>query len=229
MNGPDRLFSRPVSRRSLVLPAIAAPLLWLEHGRAQVASPEASPAPAWTIEDLEAAGLTGSNSYRSPLYGYEVEWPESWQLATDTGMQPVRSTTSWGDPGRDDLFLVPVDPEVIARLAFSGRPDDGRTVGDMMDTPLPVNGGVRLLIRERRTQVTWVDLAFAEGTATPERLEVNQVIALNGGALLFIWLLAEPESSEVSFTTAQEILLHGDPLFTTVEWQDIADGLARWP
>jgi hypothetical protein len=221
------LLIRPVSRRTIVMSL--APLIGVQRLAAHEASPVSTPMPGWTDEELAAAGLTGPHSYRSPLYGYTVGWPDSWRLDTSPGPPPVQSNPEWGETGRDDLFLSPVDPAVEARLAFSSRPDDGRTVGDMTETPLPASGGVRLIIRERRTQVTWVDLAFAEGTSSAEQVQVNQVIALDDGALLFIWMLARPDTIEASFTTAQEIMVDGEPLFETVDWQDLADGLARWP
>ncbi len=229
MIATSHLLRRPVSRRTIVTSLAVLLLPGGDRLAAQEASPAASPMPSWTEEELAAAGLTGPNSYLSPLYGYPVEWPDSWQLDTNLGLPPVESNPSWGETGRDDLFLMPVDPAVAARLAFSSRPGDGRTVADMMETPLPANGGVRLLIRERRTQVTWVDLAFAEETSTVEQVQANQVIALDDGALLFIWMLAAPDTIEASFTTAQEITVGGDLLFETVDWQDLADGLARWP
>lgn len=230
MSVPDRMRGMTFTRRALAATLLAVPVFRPGWGEAQEASPQASPAGvAWTSEDLAGAGLTCPTSYRSPMYSYVVEWPDSWQLDASLGPPPVVSNPNWGETGRDDLFLAPADLDVKARLVFSSRPDDGRTIADMAGTPLPAAGGVRLLIRERRTQVTWVDLAFAEGTSSAERVEVNQVVALDGGALLFIWLLAGIDAIEAAFTTAQEITLDGEALFGTVDWGDIADGIARWP
>ncbi len=233
MNLAERSRSLSVNRRWLLV----APMIGViavrdgafAQGHALEPTPVASPVAArWTIADLEAAGLTGPNSYQSPLYGYTVEWPGSWTLDA-SGVLPVRSDPDWGETGRDDLFLVPADPAVEARLLFTSRPDDGVAIGDRLDAnPLPGTGGVRLLIRARPTQITWVDLLFEDMTTTVVSVTVNQVISLNGGADLFIAFTAGVEGVGVAFTTAQEILLHGEPLFNTVDWQDISDGLGRW-
>ncbi|HYI24249.1 MAG TPA: hypothetical protein VD767_02475 [Thermomicrobiales bacterium] len=229
MNPGNRLVPVVLSRRHLVAAPLALALARPNRAWAQVASPSASPeAVPWTDADLEAAGLTGPNSYLSPRYGYTVEWGDFWALDTTTGM-PVRSDPNAGETGQDDLFLAPMDTAIDATIAFSGRSDDGVAIAGRLDQdPLPDTGGVRLLIRERMTQVTWVDLHFEAMTVTVARVLVNQVTALNGGANLFISFDSVVDAIEASFTAAQEILIHGEPLFDTVDWQDIADGLARW-
>ena len=229
MNATRSLLNRPLSRRTFVTSLAAMPLIGFDRLAAQDATPAASPqAMPMRDADLAAAGLTGPNSYQSPLYGYTVEWGDFWIPDTSTGA-PVSSDPTVGETGQDDLFLAPVDTGIDAQLAFSSRSDDGVAIAARLDeNPLPDAGGVRLLIRERRTQVTWVDLHFEAETTTVARVVANQVMSLDDGADLFILFESAVDDIEAAFTAAQEVLLHGEPLFDTVDWQDIADGLARW-
>lgn len=85
-------------------------------GAAQVS---ATPDPAGEMEALASAGLVGPRSYRSPLFGYTVEWDDAWQLRDSIpGIPPVRTNPNWSPAGRDDLFLVAAPNRASAALSF---------------------------------------------------------------------------------------------------------------
>jgi hypothetical protein len=180
----------------------------------------------------EEAGITGFREYRSPHWGWGVEWDAGWDLDdeydppvhTDARTRHDRLHLAWSGKGGDS-----------ATVTFQGAPTDLREPADELDA---------------FTDPGWIDDAWNDRfEVTPILTSANDDSALavyvvldtvddvrfvtifetriEHGDWVFITVTAPEPSLPVAFeATITGFVLNGAPILTGVSWDEIEDALA---
>lgn len=176
----------------------------------------------WHPELLEEAGYLPPNGYRSPIFGYTVEWDDDWHLRESVpGVPPVKSNPDWSPAGRDDLFLVSAPDLAGAALSFITFAYKGKSRQERFDEIIAT-------MAERDTSL-WNDPATTtavgalipdDGTHLP-RISVSMLLDQPQESILHLDLQASQDVFAEVLDAVPGVLLDDIPIFAELPKEEI--------
>jgi hypothetical protein len=180
--------------------------------------------PDWLDEQFREHGLTSLTSYQSPLYGYTVEWSDDWGVSP-LELRPVDSQPNVREGGRDILHLARTGLQ--ATLSIVSMPDEGMTIPERFEEAIASEREGHDVVASHSSSASamWVERIVTGEPPAVSTVIVTQLLALDDGVALVIWLTAPQDALEAAFVDASGVLVDGEPIFTGIPWDEIEDAL----